>query len=347
MGRITIKDIAEYSDASITTVSRVISNPDYPVAGQTRQRILQAIEKLGYVKPVKTNRYSRKADKEIGVILPTITNPFYAMTFLGIESEFQSNGYNILLYNSFRDPEYELKLLNSLFKKGIKGVILSSMQTDGNALQKFVDLGMNLILLDQKVDNTDCDHIFFDYREGAQKAVRFLYETGHERICLATTPLTRWTRNEIYEGYRLGLADCGLPFNKDMVIVAGDESESHIDLFYENRSGQLLAREFMRRDLKATAVFCVNDMVAFGFIRELGANDLRVPGDISVIGFDDIPFAEMFSPSLTTVHCPAVEIGSLSAQLLRRKLNEDISAGFNMKLVSGIVVRDSTLPPTG
>ena len=344
MEKVTIKDVAEYAGLSISTVSRVLSNPNYPVTEQSQLRILQAVEKLGYVKPENTSRYSRKKDKEISVILPTITNPFYSMVFLGIGHEFYRRRYNILLYDSFRDPEYEKRLLYSLHNKGIKGVILSSLQSDGKVLRKFTDLGMKLILLDQKVNDADCDHVYFEYREGAQKVVRYLHDIGHERICLATTPLTRWTRTEIYEGYRQGLDDCGLPFTEDMVVVTGDERENDVDLSYEDRSGQSLAREFLRRGIGCTAVFCVNDMVAIGLIKELRAGGLRVPEDISVVGFDDIPFASMFSPALTTVHCPAVELGRLAAQLLRQKINENINAAFDMKLVSKLIVRDSTMP---
>ena len=179
MAKVTLHDVAAYAGTSITSVSRVLSDPAYPVAVQTQERILDAVKKLGYIKPISASRYRHKNDvMEIGVILPTISNPFYAMALTGIKSKFQSWGYNVLIYDSYRSPENELNLLRSLRQKGIVGVILSSLQTDGKALREFTNLGMKIILLDQKVYNTDCDHISFEYSEGARQAVRFLYGIG-------------------------------------------------------------------------------------------------------------------------------------------------------------------------
>ena len=343
MGKITIQDVATHAGTSITTVSRVLSDPAYPVAPKTQERIRCAVKELGYIKSRRSFHYSRKRDiKEISVILPTISNPFYVMAMAGIKSELQNWGYNILLYDSFRSPENELSILRSLRQKRINGVILSTLQNDGVVLREFKNLGMNIILLDQKLDNSGCDHISFEYYEGVQQAVHFLHSIGHREICFVTTPLTRWTRMETYSGYQQALADNGLKYAEELVLIAQVESESYDDLTYETRSGQLLAREFLARGAKGTAVICVNDMVAFGFIQELRENGVRVPEDISVVGFDDIPLAAIFFPSLTTVHCPAVECGRLSAQLILQKITGDIHAGFNMKLNARLIKRNST-----
>jgi len=304
-----------------------------------------AATELGYAKPSGSSRYGRKRnEKEIGVILPTILNPFYSMALTGLSSELRNWGYNILIYDSCRDPDNEIKLLRSLSQKGITGVILSSLQSDGEVLREFTSREMKIILLDQKVDNADCDHVLFEYKNGARQAVHYLHSIGHRDICFVTTPLTRWTRLETYSGYRQALIDCGIEYNADMLLISQVERESNDDIAYETRSGQLMAQEFLRRGAKGTAALCVNDMMAFGFIRELRTNNLRVPEDVSVIGFDDIPFAAMFSPSLTTVHCPAVESGRISAQMLRQKITGDIHAGFDMKLEAKLIKRDSTMP---
>jgi LacI family transcriptional regulator len=346
--KLTIHDVALKSGASVSTVSRVLSNPYYPIAQATRERVLNAVNDLGY-RPGAGSRYSLKSSiREIGVILPNITNPFYSLALLGIEKEFQNSGYNILLYNSFRDGRHENHLLESLCQKGIEGVIISSVQQKAESLLEFENRGMKLILLDQKIENMEC-HISFEYKKGAYNAVKHLFNLGHRKICLATTPLTRWTRQEIYSGYRQALDELDIPFRENMILTAENEHETETseELTYENKSGKMKAKEFLTRRSPFTAVLCVNDMVSFGFIQELHAQGIQVPRDISVIGFDDIPFAAMFSPALTTVHCPTIEIGRIAAQLLRQKLHGIINAGFGVKIGSKLIVRNSTAPVKG
>jgi DNA-binding LacI/PurR family transcriptional regulator len=344
--KITIGDVAEKAETSVSTVSRVLSNPWYPVAKETRERVLQAVCDSGY-KSGPGSRYSKKAAApDIGIILPNISNPFYSMAFLGIEKEFRNTGCNILMYNSFRDSGHEYNLLRSLQQKGIEWVIISSVMQDSSGLRRFTDQGMKLIFLDQKVDDMG-NHISFEYKEGAYNAVNYLWRLGHRDISLAMTPLTRWSRREILAGYKEALEDIGVKFKKEMLLLADNEQESEIeeDLNYEIKSGCVKARELLERRPKSTAVLCVNDMVAFGLIRELNRCKVKVPEDISVIGIDDNFFASMFSPALTTVRCPAIEIGQLAAQLLRQQMNGIMGSGFGMKLGSQLVIRESSSPP--
>ncbi|WRS27420.1 LacI family DNA-binding transcriptional regulator [Oscillospiraceae bacterium MB08-C2-2] len=343
MGKVTINDVAKMAGASRATVSRVLSNPDYPVARETREKVLHAVQELGYMPNMVANSTQKASMMDIGVIVPNITNQFYALTILGIEKEFRKQGYNILLCNSFRDPQQERKLLQSLYNKKAQGVIISSVAKEGGNVIEFSKKGMQFILLDQKIEELECNHISFEYEEGAHKAMEYLHEMGHRQVCLATTPLTRWSRQEIYSGFRRAISEAGIAFEENMLLVADQENESDEEGIYENRSGQLLARKFLQGQNKATAVLCVNDMVAFGFIQELHAHGVRVPEDISVVGFDDIPFASMFSPALTTVHCPTVETGSLAAQLMIQKLEGKIPFGFGVKLEARLVQRSSVM----
>ena len=343
--KITILDVASKTGVSVSTVSRVLSNPSYPVARATREKVLQAVEELGY-KPSPGSQQNRTASREIGVILPNITNPFYSTALMGIEKECLQNGYDILLYNSFRDPEHEQNLLASLAKRGVEGVIISSMQQDGAGLKDFASQGMKMVLLDQKIEGIEC-HISFEYREGASNAVTYLHGLGHRDIYLATTPLTRWTRREIFEGYKRGLARAGIEYKEDMLISDEKEGETDEEHIYEHECGKRLAQKLLERSRKPTAVLCVNDMVAFGLIQELHANHVRVPGDISVIGFDDISFAAMFSPALTTVRCPIMEIGRLAAQFLHQQLTRTGGFSLGVKLEAMLVTRDSTGPVPG
>ena len=343
MGRkVTIQKVAELAGTSTSTVSRVLSNPWYPVAEKTRERVVQAVKDSGY-KNSPASRYSRKSsDQDIGVILPNFSNPFYSQVILGLEKEFRNSGFNLLVYNSLRDSNYEYVLLRSLQQKGIERVIISSFMQDSKRLKRFTEQGMKLIFLDQKVEDME-NHIRFEYKEGAYIAIRYLYDLGHRNFSLATTPLIRWSRKEILSGYRKALKDLGLKYSEDMLLTANNDWEGEIEeeLSYDIKSGIMKARELLKRNLKTTAVLCVNDMVAFGLIQELRNNQVKVPQDISVVGFDDIPFAAMFSPALTTIRCPAIEIGQLAAQLLKQQINGSIGSGFDMRLAARLVERKS------
>jgi LacI family transcriptional regulator len=188
------------------------------------------------------------------------------------------------------------------------------------------------------------NNILFEYREGAYIAIKYLYGLGHRDFSLAMTPLTRWSRKEILTGYQHALEESGIKFSEDMVLSAKNEWESEIEeeLNYEIVSGHMKARELIKKRSKTTAVLCVNDMMAFGLIEELQKNKINVTHDISVVGFDDIPFAAMFSPALTTIHCPGIEIGQLAAQLLKQQMNGIIGSSFSMKLGARLIERKST-----
>ena len=316
--KITIQKVADLAGTSISTVSRVLSNPWYPVAPKTRDRVIQAVKSSGY-KSSPGSRYSRKtSNQDVGVILPTFSNPFYSQVILGMEKEFRNSGFNLLVYNSLRDSNYEYVLLKSLQHKGIERVVISSFMQDSRRLRRFTDQGMKLIFVDQKVDDME-NHIRFEYQEGAYIAVKYLYELGHRNFSLATMPLTRWSRKEILSGYRKALEDLGLEYSDEMLLSANNNWEGEIieeELSYDVKSGIMKARELLERCSGTTAVLCVNDMVAFGLIQELRNHQVRVPQDISVVGFDNIEISSLVEPPLSTVSQPLYQIGVLAAQKL-------------------------------
>lgn len=336
----TIGDVAKLAGVSVATVSRVFNDSGYPVSKESRERVLRAAETLSYSPNSVARSLKKASNNEIGVIVPTITNPFYSQAILGIEQELQRSGYNLLLCNSFREPQRERDYLNSLYSKQIMGVIISSVTHEGGNVKEFAQKGISFMLLDQKIPGINCDYISFDSREGARLAVAYLISRGHRRIALVTTPLTRWTRQEIFAGYRQALFENEIEYDPSLLFEAGEEHEDP-NTFYENRTGGQLARDFLAQGRQATACLCVNDMVAFSFIQELNANKVSVPGDVSVVGFDDIPFASMFSPALTTVHCPSVEMGRMAAKMLIETFSGRESTQLGVKLAPSIMERNS------
>jgi LacI family transcriptional regulator len=339
--RSTITDVARLAGTSVTTVSRVLNNSKYPVSPQLRQRVKDAAAALDYVPNAMARSLRGSTICDIGIVIPNITNPFYLQTILGINSVAYVNGYSLLLCNTMRQVDKEREYLRKLFERQVQGVILSSVDEDADIVREYIRKGMKFVLLDQRMENIDCSCINFDSRKGARMAVKYLIDQGHRRIALATTPLTRWTRNEVHKGYRESLVSAGLDYGDELLYISGPEREDEGN-DYELGAGKALAKKFIQNRKDATAVLCINDMVAFGFINALAMEGIRVPDDVSVIGFDDIPFAEAFLPPLTTIRYPSHETGRLAAMMLLDNIqNGSERMPLDMNLVPRLIIRDT------
>lgn len=337
----TINDVARAAGTSVTTVSRVMNNVDYPVSSELRERIKQAARALSYVPNTAAKNLRKNTSADVGVIIPNITNLFYPQTVLGIESSVRDSGCNLLLFNTLRSKQRENECLEMLCERQVKGVIISPVSNTIDNIQKYINRGMHFVLLDQHIEGVSCPSLNFDSRKGARIAMRPFFDNGHRRIAFATTPLTRWTREEIHRGYREVLREKEVEYDPALIFVAGDESETE-DANYEVDAGRDIAESFLAARCDATAILCVNDMVAFGVIKTLANRGVRVPQDISVIGFDDVPFAGVYLPSLTTIRYPAYETGKLAAMLLLENMNNSSApVELNMRMEPRFIERDT------
>lgn len=339
----TITDIAKLAGTSVTTVSRVLNNLDYPVSNELKRKVREAAQAANYVpNPMaRSLKSSNNTFTDIGIVIPNISNQFYLQTTLGINNIAFDKGYNLLLCNTMRRVEKEREYLKMLYERQVRGVILSSIDTDSNIVCDYIEKGMKFVLLDQRIENSNCSCINFDSRKGAGMAVNYLISQGHQRIAFATTPLTRWTRKEVFVGYKDALKNANIEYTEDLLYVSSREFDNE-DSNYEVNSGDLLAQQFIENPHDATSVLCINDMVAFGFIRTLFKNGIRVPEDISVIGFDDIPFADTFLPPLTTIRYPSNETGKLAAMMLFSNMSDDgDKLTLDMNLEPKLIIRDT------
>lgn len=340
--RTTIKDVAAAAGVSVATVSRVLSNADYPVSTELRARVANAARELSFAYTVAPRQARGHDSREIALIIPNISNPFYMQTVQGISSVCYENGYQLLLCNTQQDAAREAYYLQDLYNRKINGVIISSISESPNTLTSYIGRGMTFIQLDQRFDDDAGFNISYDSRHGARMAVRYLIENGHKRIAFASTPLTRWTRKEIYKGYIEQLKKADIEPDEGLVFIRGNEIPGDLEN-YEVPVGEALAAQLLESGCGATAVLCVNDMVAFGMIHGLYNLGVSVPDGISVMGFDDIPFSKSFVPSLTTIHCPAYETGRISAMMLIDRLQSSNAAAapLNMNMQPTLVERRS------
>lgn len=336
----TIYDVAAEAGTSSATVSRVLSNSGYPVKEEVRQRIIDAAKKLNYTPNMVGRMLKKNVSMDIGVIIPTISNPFYSQIILGIEQEARQRGYNILLCNSFRDSETERKYINSLYQKQVRGIVISSIGENHDYLKELQENGVRIAVFDQSVDDLKCSKVGFNYVKGGLMAVEHLINMGHRKIVFATSPLTRKSRRETMEGFKLALLKHGIPFSDEDIIESESEEETENGT-YEFENGRKLAEKLLGLKEKPTAVFAVNDMTAIGIIQGLSGHGIRIPEDISVIGFDNIEVSSMINPPLTTVNQPSFETGRLACKLLLDSMNDNGYEDVSIVLEPSLIVRES------
>jgi LacI family transcriptional regulator len=339
---ITIYDIAKTVNTSPTTVSRVLSNNGYPVSDKLRTKIINAAKELNYIPNIIGRQLKTKDNLTIGVLIPTISNPYYSSVVLGIEEVARSKGYNVLLCNSQQSVAQEKQCLQMLFERRIAGLIVSSISSNNKSIDQYIDRGMNVVAFDQLLDNSDVFQIDFDYKKGGYLATKHLIEKGHEKIAYLSAPLDRPSRNLIYEGYKQAFLESGIKLNEKLFLVSHSGEES-IGNFNEFMNGQRLARKLLELPELPTAAFVCNDMTAFGVLNELNLQGIKVPNKISLVGFDNIEFGEMVNPPLTTIEQPKYDLGKLSCSILLDSIEGTSTNPYKIMLQPQLIERKSVI----
>ncbi len=337
--KITIRDIAKAAGVSAATASRALNDSEYPVSPQIRQKVREMAEQMGYMSNLTTRSLKQKIQKNIGLVIPNLSNPFYQQAVIGISDVLMKTTYNLIFCNTMHSVEQEQRYLEQLCEQNVTGVILSSVDKNGDAVRNYTQKGMKFILLDQIFSDAECPSIKFDSRAGARMAMEYLLECGHRTIAFATQPMTRWTRSEMHRGYMDALLAAGIEYDSNL-IYESEEIAGEKGINQEFQTGHHIAERFLAEGCQASAVLCNNDMIAIGMIQAFFKHGVRVPEDISVMGFDDIPFASAFLPALTTIHYPAVECGRLAALMLLDVLDNG-GMEMAMNMTPTLVIRDT------
>ena len=316
----TIYDIAQRCGVSGATVSRVLSDSGYPVKESVRASVKAVAAELGYTPNAVGRMLRRRESTDIGVVLPNLSNPYFTSVLLGIETEAHRLGFNVLLRSSFRDPETELRALRMLGAKQIAGAVLSLMHPDLKLLLEMQSVGIGLVTFDQAVEGLDCSRVEFDFEAAGRLAVESLTGLGHRDIVFVSSPIDRPSRKGLLRGFLEGLALHGIEGTEDRCLIGISENEGPQG--YEVENGRLLAGGLVDRPGLPTAVFAANDITAFGLVQGLSDQGIRVPEDISVLGFDDLPFSGWVTPALSTIAHPAFETGVMAMRLLAETLKD-------------------------
>ena len=305
--KITIKDIAEMANVSVATVSRVINNKSKGVGEDTRKRILEIVEQYQYQPSAVARGLVTKKSKIIGLIIPDITNPFYPRLAKGVEDEAHENGYNIILCDGNNSKEKETSYLDFLNEHYVSGIIYNNFHDISQTiLNKIIKSSLPLVFIDSKMDVPGCKCVYLDNQLAMYNLIQYLIDMGHTRIGFMTGPYDSYSTDERYKGYVKALADNQIPFDETL-IIEGD---------YVLQEGYNAMGRLLERNTDMTVVACCNDLMAIGALEKLIEEDIKVPDEISLVGFDNIDMTRLVRPKLTTVAQPIYEMGREAAKMI-------------------------------
>ncbi|MEV1004043.1 LacI family DNA-binding transcriptional regulator [Nonomuraea sp. NPDC050202] len=315
------------------TVSRVI-NEEGSVSAQTRARVLDAMSRLGYQPNLMArNMRTGGPDSTVGLIIPDLGNPFFGTVAGGIESAMRKRGLTLIVGSSEETADGEGSLVTTFLARRVAGLlIVPSSDSDHRSLRVQRSAGLPLVFIDRPARGLTTDCVASSHREGARSGVAHLIAHGHRRIAFIGDSPTLHTRKERLQGYRDALADAGIPFDRRLVETGHD---------YE-AAAAAVTRLLTRKD-PATAVFAANNFAATGAVLGMSRLGRR---DVALVGFDDLPLAEVLEPALTVIAQDAVAIGHAAAELLMARLDGERSKAKTVVVPTRLIVRGSgELPP--
>lgn len=330
--RPTIKDVAKHAGVSVSTVSYVL-NGSGPVSEDRRARVLDAVRLLNYTPNESARGLKGRAALIIGLVVPELSNQFFALLAEGVERAASERDAVVVLCAPEVKQQGESPNARLLRSRRISGVVyLTGASTSPSMLLELQQLG-HVVLVDEQYPGFDLPAVVADSRRGAREIAQYVLEQGHRRLAVISGPSSLWTAQQRLAGYREAVAAFGGDPD-ELPVLFGD---------YHQESGTELAAKALAApaDERPTALLCANDLMAIGALEHCRSAGIRVPEDVSVVGFDDIPVASLLTPRLTTVYQPAREMGFRAATLLFDLLEGTKEIDGVEKFPASLQVRDS------
>jgi LacI family transcriptional regulator len=335
---VTVLDVARAAGVSASTVSRVL-NGTAPVHAAKRRRVLQAVRRLGYEPNGLARSLKQRKSLTLGLVVPDITNPFFAEIAKGVETASHRLGYSLILCNSGNAVERERRYLEVLRERRVDGLVFVPAGRRGDALRAWTARGLPVVLMDRVVDGVTGDVVVTDNAFGMKLLVRHLVRLGHRTIGLIGGPRGVSSADERWAGFLEGLRDAGLTPDPRLMMRGDFTFETGL------RAAPLLSAAARGR---LTAIVASSDVMALGAMRAVHQRGGRVPETVSIAGFDDIAAASLAQPPLTTVAQPVREIGERAVELLVGRVVGERTRPSVVRLKPRLVVRQSTGPtPAG
>lgn len=303
--KFTIKDVAERAGVSPATVSRVLNGQQRHIRPETRERVLQAVQELGYLPDRRAQALRRRWTGVVGVITPDISNPFFSLLVQGLGHEARAHGYSVLICDSQNTPQGEDHAIETLLRERVDGVIVTSVRAYNAKLLNFLRKGIALVVADRSLAHLDVPTVTVDSVRDGYRLTRHLLELGYRTIAFIQGPGDVATAVGRLEGYKKALKEWGLN-PPERGLEPGD---------YTFEGGYKAAKRLLRRG-PFDAIIAANDLMAIGTLYALRERGIDVPGEMGLAGFDDIPMASWVHPRLTTIAIPAYRIGQEAMRLL-------------------------------
>lgn len=334
--KVTIKDIARLCDVSVTTVSRVINNKTDNIGAKTVERVEKKIIELDYTPSTVARSMVTGRSHTVGLVIPDVRNPFFSELARGVEDYMNEHQYGVFLCNTDSSLEKEKQYID-LLKGRVSDGMLFTTQNRFEFSHYFIELIQNkypIVLIERYLEGVEkFPGVYFDNRGGAKKICDFIISKGHRHIACITGPLETTNAKMRLDGYLDALKEAGIPYDETLVVNGT----------YRYHSGYECMKNILERNgrrsegEKITAIFASNDMMAYGAYKALEEAGLEVPSDISLAGFDNIKFPDVFRPKLTTVELPAYDMGKRAAamlmKLMRKEKLEEVTYEYPLEVV--------------
>jgi LacI family transcriptional regulator len=313
---ITIKDIAERAGVSTSTVSRVV-NQSVRVDPVTEERVHEAIEALGYRPNLLARSFRRKITHTIGLLVPDNSNPFFAELARVIEDAGFAQGYSVILCNSDLSEVKQTGYIDVLLAKRVDGILMTSTglipgEDANHNIERIRQAGVPCVVIDRDLGDEPVDQLLVDNHEGGYLAGQFLISRGHRKIACVVGPNDLTPSAGRIAGFRRALHEAGIDI-PDVALVRGNGRHD---------GGARAVAELLDRGTEFTAIFAFNDEMAIGVIGALQRRGKRIPEDVSVIGFDNIPYSAAVFPAVTTIAQPIAEMGNLGLKMLLERIQQ-------------------------
>ena len=329
-----IKDVANEAGVSTATVSHVINETKY-VAEETKKKVRDAIGKLNFYPNAHARSLASGKSNIIGLLVSDITNPFFPELVKSIEAAAFERGYNVILFNTNYDAKRAADYVRRLIELKVAGVALMTAELDPNLIDELAAKEVRVVFNDLGIVGQHMSNIVLDYSAGIEEAVRHLVSLGHENI-VHISGSSRIRSGIIRRDAFINAMKKHFPNKKKTLVFEGD---------FRFESGQLAASEILNLKELPTAVVIANDMMALGAMQEFKSAGLQIPKDISIVGFDDIAFAALSDPPLTTICSPRVEMGRRAVEALITTIKMPTEPGVEIKIPTYLINRKSTAPP--
>ncbi len=329
--RVTRKDVAAHAGVSVAVVSYVVNDGPRPVAAATKARVEKAIEELGYFPNELARSLSRKQTSTIGLLIPSLVNPYYGEVAETLTEVCWEKGYQLMLGGTSRNQKQEIELAKMLRANQVDGIIVIPSQSPNKVLEPLQQAHIPTVVLEHDLFDVHC--VALDESLGARLAMEHLLSLGHRRIGMLKLKPTSALSNQRYEIYRETLESAEIPLDPTIVV----ECSMH------QNDGFVAMQKLLRLPEPPTAVFSHNDVLAMGAMRAIYTAGLAVPDDISIVGYDNITSSEFCNPPLTTINVPIAEMGKLAGELLIRLIEDkDVPPPETTILPVELVIRSST-----